>query len=140
LPPPSFDDLHRFCAIDGWEELERIRGGAGDHHRYRKILRDGTILRTRVSHGRDEIRAPGLWRHIWRDQLGLTSEDAFWRALADGQPVARGDAPAPPSSGPAIAAWVVAGLIRAGMREEEIRRLDAEEAERLLRERWSRPG
>jgi len=138
--PPSFDDLRRFCVIDGWEELERARGGSGDHRRYRKILRDGTILRTKVSHGRGEIRDPGLWRHIWRDQLGLATEDEFWRALTDRKPVAREDGPAGPPPGPSIPAWVVAGLVRAGMPEDEIRGLDAVEAERMLRDAWSQPG
>ena len=79
MPPPSFDDLRRFVEIDTWEELERVRGGAGDHRRYRKVLADGTILRTRVSHGSGEIGDAGLWKRIWRDQLGL---DAWLRDRA----------------------------------------------------------
>ncbi len=139
MPQPSFDDLRRFCAIDGWEERERVRGGTGDHRRYRKILADGTILRTKVSHGGGEIGDPGLWRRIWREQLGLECEEQFWEALRAGEPVDRGAAQPSPPAGPSIPAWVVAGLLREGVPEAEIRELDAGEAQRRLQERWSRP-
>lgn len=139
MPPPSFDDLRHFCTIDGWHELERVRGGAGDHRRYRKVLRDGTILRTKVSHGGGEIRDPELWRHIWRDQLGLGSDGQFWRALRTGEAVARADAPASRPEGQPIPGWVVVGLLRAGVGEDEIRELDAAEARARLEEIWSHP-
>ena len=126
------------CEIDRWEELERGRGGAGDHRRYRKVLADGTILRTRVSHGAGEIGDPGLWTRIWRDQLGLETEDAFWQVLRTGRPVARGDPPADRPTGPSIPGWVAAGLIRAGRSEAEIRSLAAEAATELLYELWAR--
>lgn len=116
-----------------------MRGGTGDHRRFRKVLADGTILRTRVSHGRGEIGDPGLWTRIWRDQLGLESEDAFWQALSDGRPVNRGGAAAEHPSGPSIPGWVVAGLIRAGRSEAELRSLTAGEARQLLEELWARP-
>ena len=139
MPPPSHDDLRRFCELDGWEELPRARGGTGDHRRYRKVLPDGTILRTKVSHGRSEIGDPGLWRRIWREQLGLASEDVFWRALRESRPVDRsGVSPAPPA-GPSIPGWVVAGLLRAGVNEADLRSLTADEARRRLDEIWSHP-
>lgn len=140
VPPPRFSDLRRFCEIDGWELLSRVRGGAGDHVRYRKVLRDGTILGTRVSHGRGGIADPGLWCRIWREQLGLESEDDFWRALEAAEPVQRGsNRPARPE-GRSLPAWVVAGLLRAGVSEEDIRTLSPEGAERRLRDTWSRPA
>ena len=139
MPPPSFDDLRRFCELDGWEELPRARGRTGDHRRYRKVLPDGTILRTKVSHGSGEIGDRGLWQRIWRDQLGLESEDAFWRALRESRPVDRGDAPPAPPAGPTLPGWVVAGLLRAGVSEAELRVLTADEARRQLEELWARP-
>ncbi|MFN0154369.1 MAG: hypothetical protein ACKVUT_08305 [Gaiella sp.] len=138
MPPPRFSDLRRFCEIDGWELLSRVLGGAGDHVRYRKVLRDGTILRTRVSHGRGAIADPGLWRRIWLEQLGLESEDAFWRALERGRPVQRDtDRPVRPE-GPSVPAWIVSGLLRAGVSQAEIRILSSDVAERRLRALWSR--
>ena len=137
MPPPSFDNLRRFCEIDGWEALPRVRGGMGDHHRYRKVLADGRILRTRVSHGRDEIRDPGLWRRIWRDQLLLESEDVFSQTLRDGKPVDRGGVQVEPPRGPTTPGWVVVGLLRAGRTELEIRGLSADEAQQLLERIWA---
>lgn len=139
MPPPSHDDLRRFVEIDAWEELERVRGGTGDHNRYRKVLADGTILRTRVSHGSGEIGDAGLWKRIWRDQLGLGSEDAFWQSLADRKPVDRSGVHPPAPSGLSIPGWVVAGLLRTGMVEADVAALDADEAQRLLEERWATP-
>lgn len=101
------------------------------------MLPDGVILRTRVSHGGGEIADPGLWARIWRDQLGLESEDAFWEALRTGRPVARGDPPPGPPTGPSIPGWVVTGLLRAGRTEAQIRGLTADAATQLLHEIWA---
>jgi hypothetical protein len=139
LPQPEYDDLRRFCELDGWEELSRVRGGSGDHRRYRKVLPDGTILRTKVSHGKGQIGDPGLWRRIWRDQLGLDREDLFWQALRESRPVDRGGASPTPPTGPSVPAWVVAGLLRAGVQEADLRSLTADEARRRLEEIWSEP-
>lgn len=139
MPQPRHADLRRFCEIDGWEETTGATGRSGDHRRYRKILPDGTILRTKASHGSGRIEDPDLWRHIWRDQLGLASEERFWEVLRARRPVERtGSKPAPPP-GPSIPAWVVAGLLAAGVHEEEIRRLAADEAEQRLQEIWTTP-
>jgi hypothetical protein len=101
------------------------------------MLDDGTILRTRVSHGSGEIASPDLWARIWRDQLGLEKEEDFWDALRTGWPVPRGEAPPVPPTGPTTPGWVVAGLIRAGRSEPEIRSLTADEATQLLHEIWT---
>ena len=114
-----------------------MRGGTGDHVRLRKILRDGTILRTRISHGSGEIGDPGLWKRIWRDQLRLATEEEFWGVLQFGRPARRGDEPPPQPRGASVPAWVVVGLLRAGVPEPEVRALPAADAERRLREIWS---
>jgi hypothetical protein len=139
LPQPKFSDIRRFCEIDGWEELGRSRGGTGDHWRYRKALGDGTVLRTRASHSDEQIGDPGLWQRIWKHQLGLDREEQFWEALRTGQPVSREAHALPAPTGPSIPAWVVQGLLRAGVPEDEIRGLDAAEAQRRLEEIWSQP-
>ena len=137
MPRPRHSDIRRFCELDGWAERIGASGRTGDHRRYRKILDDGRILLTKVSHGSGRIEDPRLWRHIWRDQLGLETEEQFWEALRTRTPVARGgDAPGPPT-GPSVPAWVVAGLLRAGVSENEIRALDADAARRRLEELWA---
>lgn len=136
---PRWSDLRRFCDVDGWEERGRTRGGIGDHYRYRRLLPDGRILRTKASHGNDEIGDPRLWHHILHDQLELESEDEFWEAVRSGRPAPRVAAEPSPPIGPTIPTWVVSGLLRAGITEAEIRAMSPEQAQHRLEEFWSRP-
>ena len=140
MPQPRFDDLRRFCELDGWTKKSTVRGGEGDHTRYEKRLADGTILRTRASHSNEQIGDPSLWRRIWRDQLGFESEDEFWRVLETRGPASRpGRHPQPPE-GPSLPGWLVETLIRqVGLPIEEVKGLTEEEARRRLREFWSQP-
>jgi hypothetical protein len=140
VPQPRFDDIRRFCEIDGWTKKSTVRRGEGDHTRYEKRLPDGSILRTKASHTNEQIGDRSLWRRIWRDQLGLESEDEFWRVLRAGKPAARPTAEPRPPEGPSLPAWVVEALVRqAGLPIEEIRVLTEEEARERVREFWSRP-
>jgi hypothetical protein len=124
VPQPRFGDLRRFCEIDGWSKKKGARGKTGDHDRYIKQLGDGAILRTRVSHSNDQIGNPDLWRHIWRDQFGLSSEDQFWTALRTGRPVAR-EAEVPRGT----PEWLIRRLIdTVGLSAEEAVGLSVEEA------------
>lgn len=136
---PRWSDLRRFCELDGWEERGRTRSGTGDHFRYRKLLSDGRVLRTKASHGNDEIGDASLWRHILRDQLELESEDQFREVLRTEKPVVRTHEAVPSPDAPSIPAWVVSGLLSAGVPEPDVRALSAEDAQRLLEELWSRP-
>ena len=139
MPQPRFSDLRRFCEIDGWEELKGATGKRGDHFRYRKALPDGRILRTKASHGDDEI-GRDLWSHIWREQLALEGEDQFWAALETGKPADRARAGEGAPSGPSLPAWLVNNLIRqAGVPPEEVARMSEEEARERLNEFYSRP-
>jgi hypothetical protein len=138
LPQPRFSDLRRFCEIDGWEELKGARGKRGDHFRYRKVLPDGRILRTKASHGDDEI-GRDLWNHIWREQLALEGEGQFSEAMETGKPVDRTRAEEAPPSGPSLPAWLVNNLIRqAGVPPEEVALMSEEEARRRLNEFYAR--
>jgi len=140
VPQPRSDDIRRFCELDGWTRRSTVRRGQGDHTRFEKRLGDGTILRTKVSHGNDEIHDPGLWRHIWRDQLGLESEDEFWRVLETGEPAQRPSTEPVSPEGPSLPAWLVDALIRqAGVPVDEVRGLTEEEARNRLHEFRSRP-
>jgi hypothetical protein len=102
------------------------------------VLGDGTVRRTRASHSNEQIGDPGLWQRIWKHQLALDSEEQFWDALRTGQPASRGAHEPPAPAGPSIPAWVVQGLLRAGVPEREIRELGPDEARRRLEQIWSR--
>ena len=65
---PSWKDLKRYCERDGWELYRET-----DHYYYRKVLDDGSILRTKVSKGPGEIRGH-LWQEILKKQLQTTIE------------------------------------------------------------------
>lgn len=137
VPQSRYADLRRFCELDAWEEVTGASGRTGDHRRYRKILPDGAILRTKVSHGSGRIEDPELWHRIWRDQLGLETEAEFWEVLRARRPVPRGGVEPERPLGPSIPAWVVSGLLREGVAEEEIGGLGSAAAQRRLESIWS---
>lgn len=66
---PSWRALKRYCERTGWELYKET-----DHYFYRKVLADGTILRTKVSKGSGEVHFH-LWREILRKQLRTTQEE-----------------------------------------------------------------
>lgn len=135
MPPPTWNDLERFCEIDGWERRE------GDHIRFRKQLDDGRILRTKVSRKGSETIGRSLWTHIWREQLALPAEEDFWETLetrnpADREPLGRAERPAQRG----LPAWLWQRLTEeVGLSEEEVRTLSEEQALERLHEFWSRP-
>ncbi|MGH2848775.1 MAG: hypothetical protein ACRDL0_22710 [Thermoleophilaceae bacterium] len=126
MPIPDKKDVTRFCVLDGWEETEAV---SPDHHRYRKRLDDGTVLRTKVSLGRGPIcHTPALWAKVWRHQLGLNSEEEFWEVLKTRRPAQRG-APAAPPAEPQMPAWLFEALVyTSGVDESEVRSLNEDEA------------
>jgi len=124
----------KFCEVDKWTERKSACGKKPDHDRFEKHLRDATILLTKVSRNKKEY-GPGLWKHIWADQLRLESEEQFWEALRSGEPVPRPqDQQAAPDK-ETIPGWLVAQLhYTVGLRIEEIREMTAGEAQ----ERWEK--
>jgi hypothetical protein len=129
-------DLERFCKIDGWTKDTATGGKRQRHIRYEKTLGpDEQPLRTQVSHDRDKLYSPGRWKAILRDQLKIT-EEQFWEALDTVKPVDRTPPPPPPEPIP-TANWVLEGLRRAGLSDNEIDTLSPEEAEQELHRRWA---
>ncbi len=129
--------MRRFCEIDGWEQRRSATGRTGDHHRYKKHLPDGRILRTKASHSNAEI-GKALWRHIWKEQLAVENEEQFWEALRTGRPVDR-EAPAGPSR-PTLPGWLVQKLLgEVGLSEAELRDMTEDEARHRLHEHRSQP-
>jgi hypothetical protein len=79
---------------------------------------------------------------VMRPQLMFAQATQFSEALRSGDPLQRAtQAPGRPT-GSSIPVWVVQGLLRAGVQEEEeeIRQLDAAEAQRRLEDFWSQPS
>lgn len=73
--PPKFGDLKRFCDKNGWVIIRNT-----DHRYYEKVLSDGTVLRTKISHAVSKEIPKNLWDRILRKQLHITESD-FWNGL-----------------------------------------------------------
>ncbi len=65
---PKWRELKRFCDNDNWELYKDT-----DYYYYRKILKDGTVKRTKVSKGSGEIHKK-MWQEILKKQLQVTME------------------------------------------------------------------
>jgi len=71
--PPKFRDLKKYCEKNGWVMIRNT-----DHWYYEKVLADGTLLQTKVSHA--VIRKFLLIEANFKKQLKI-SEDEFWKNL-----------------------------------------------------------
>jgi hypothetical protein len=113
---------------------ESARGKNPDHWRYRKVLRDGTILETKVSHSTMQY-GHELWSRIWKHQLGLASASEFWQVLATGTPANRpGDLPPPSPAGHGLSIQLVTSLTKvANIPMHEVAKMTPEEAQK----RWN---
>ncbi len=126
---PSTAHFHRFCEVDEWEIKKTARGKkAGDHTRYSKTLPDGTVLSTKVSHGRRDIGDADLFSHILRTQLQVTAEQ-FWDAVDHAaKPQRPGAEPKPPPK-EAIPFDLARNLLtRVGVSQAELALMSKEEA------------
>ena len=72
---PEFRDLKKYCEKNGWVMIRNT-----DHWYYEKVLANGTLLRTKVSHAVHKEIPANIWRLILRRQLKI-SEDEFWSDL-----------------------------------------------------------
>ncbi|MCX7429309.1 MAG: hypothetical protein NTW96_27260 [Planctomycetia bacterium] len=89
---PTYLDVRRFCAVDGWEEkAKRARRKGGDHYASVKTLDDGQVLYVQVSRGSGAYGDPNLVRFMFREELKVTAAE-FWLAVDKGIPPARGRA------------------------------------------------
>jgi hypothetical protein len=73
--PLKFGDLKRYCEKDG-----RVMIRDTDHWYYEKVLSNGDILRTRVSHSVSKEIPANLCRKILKQQLKMTEEE-FWKMI-----------------------------------------------------------
>ncbi len=50
-PTPTRQDHEKFCRVEEWVVVRDARGRSGTHHvTYELYLKDGQVLRTRISH------------------------------------------------------------------------------------------
>ena len=72
---PKFRDLKKYCEKNGWVMIRNT-----DHWYYEKVLADGTLLQTKISHAVHKEIPSNIWRLILKKQLKI-SEDEFWKNL-----------------------------------------------------------
>jgi len=72
---PKFGDLKRYCDKNGWVMIRNT-----DHWYYEKVLIDGTVLRTKISHAIRKEIPKNLWERIRQKQIQI-SETSFWQGL-----------------------------------------------------------
>ncbi|KLU60148.1 hypothetical protein CEB3_c35790 [Peptococcaceae bacterium CEB3] len=68
--PPKFGDLKRYCDKSGWIMVRNT-----DHWYYEKMLADGTVLRTKVSHSVGREIPSKLWDRILKKQLRISEQE-----------------------------------------------------------------
>ncbi|HHW02498.1 MAG TPA: hypothetical protein GXX35_06775 [Thermoanaerobacterales bacterium] len=73
--PPRFRDLKRYCDNNGWVMVKNT-----DHFYYEKVLSDGSLLRTKISHALQKEIPGNLWKKILKLQLKM-QEDEFWSSI-----------------------------------------------------------
>ncbi|MDA8211521.1 MAG: hypothetical protein M0021_06530 [Clostridia bacterium] len=72
---PKFGDLKRYCDKNGWVLIRNT-----DHWYYEKVLSNGNVLQTKVSHTKQKEIPGHLWQKILKHQLQI-SEKEFWDKL-----------------------------------------------------------
>ena len=73
--PPLCRDLKKYCEKNGWTLVRET-----DHYYFEKMLADGTLLRTKVSHSLGKEIPRHLRERIVEHQL-KTTEKRFWEDL-----------------------------------------------------------
>ncbi len=134
---PTWGDIREFLAADDWRELpSNERGGSqSDHIFFEKVLEDGRLLRSHVSHSKQKTLSAGRFRAIAREELEVSVPE-FWECIRSGKPVAR------PVAVAEVAyqhpAWVVNVLVgQLHLSGDEVAKLSREEGERLVHEHWA---
>ena len=130
--PATWADIEQFCRIDGWK-LDR----SSDHVFWEKVLPTGEVLQTHRSFAENKSLSQDLFSLVLREQLKV-DRATFWCVLQTGEPAIRPTNVEKAS--PEYEAWVICGLIKCGLREEEIREMTPSNAKALLLEKWSSPS
>ena len=136
---PTYKELLRFVEVEGWEDKDsKSHKTTGDHHRYVFMTPTGERLYTRVSHGRDEIRSPGLFTNILQEQLCIDAEQ-FWASVDSGVKPMR-PMPASTQQRSGIELKLARNLIsKLGMDPKDLAKLTQEDAVKIWNE-WLTSG
>jgi len=67
---PKFGDLKGYCDKNGWVMIRNT-----DYWYYEKVLNNGTVLRTKISHSVSKEIPKNLWDRILRKQLQISESD-----------------------------------------------------------------
>lgn len=136
-PAPTRGDHQAFCEAEGWELVRNARGKTSGHHAvtYQLELRDGRILRTRISHPPDgSTYGANIWSHILRDQLDV-DEETFWECARGGAKPNRGEPETPAEALPADLAYLLVTRLR--LSSAEVALMTKEEAIARMEQFWS---
>jgi hypothetical protein len=90
----------------------------------------GTVARTKVPFGAGQLNGPNLFAAILRNQLHV-SADEFWRVVDCGGPATR-PWPIQRETAAELPAWLVAQLMKEGVKMDDLRRLSESDAKALL--------
>jgi hypothetical protein len=135
---PGWADVEKFLGVDGWRRIAAgERGGRRQAHIFfEKLLPDGRLLQTHISHDRSKKISPGRFATILREQLEVSRAD-FWEAIRSGEPVARPvETEEAPVEHDARLIAVLVGELH--MSAAEIEGLSEGEAVRLVHDHWAR--
>lgn len=138
---PTWGDVEAFLNADGWRRLAgSLRGGKRQRHIFfEKLLDDGSLLTTHISHDRGAHVSAGRFGSILREQLEVSRDD-FWQAVRSGEPVKRPAVVEAPER-PEHEGWVIRVLVdELHMGPAEIGALGIEDAKRKVFDHWSKPS
>lgn len=135
-PQPSRQTHEKFCRVEDWTQVRDARGRTGTHHvTYELSLKDGRVLRTRISHPVDRTTyGPSIWSHILRDQLDVT-DGGFWSCVQDGIKPDRGEPEVPAEALPAELVYML--IMRVGLDETAVAVMTKDEAVARLNQYWT---
>jgi hypothetical protein len=135
-PQPTRQAHERFCVVESWAQVRDARGRTGTHHvTYELTLKDGRVLRTRISHPVDRSTyGPAIWSHILRDQLDVTDVE-FWNCVQEGIKPDRGEPVVPVDALPADLVYML--IHRVGLDDAAVAAMTKDEAIARLNQYWT---
>lgn len=135
-PQPTRQVHEKFCQVEGWAPVRDAQSRTGTHHvTYELSLRDGRVLRTRISHPVDRTTyGPSIWSHNLRDQLQVTDTE-FWHCVQEGVKPGRGEPEVPAEALPAELVYLL--IRRVGLDEAAVAAMTRDEAVARLNRYWA---